>query len=312
MSKQFSCYWSVLFLLLFILRVPIAHSHNNVVVIPLLKEKRIEPFAPVPIDREIPDSVYINGLITITDTVTGLEWQRVDDNTPRTYNDAYSYCINLGNANFGGHRDWRLPSIWELQSLVDYRQAYPAINTNAFPNTDQVEYWSSTIDERSAAYAYAVNFEDGAINDSVTKSHLYLTRCVRAGVPYDSNGPYIINESGTVTDLSTGLEWQREVENQIRTYSQAQFFCAQLPLSGGGWRLPNVKELSSIFDYRLDEPMFDSIAFPLSGPLASGIKTFWSETSYYIDGSNAWRIGFSWGSVSPAGRSVEYYVRCVR
>ncbi|WP_028580156.1 Lcl C-terminal domain-containing protein [Desulfogranum japonicum] len=287
-------------------------AHDNVVVIPLLTKRSIEPFGPVPIDTNIPDSVYSNNLVTVSDIVTRLEWQRVDDNIPRNYNDAYSYCIQLGSENFAGHRDWRLPSIWELQSIVDYREAYPAIKTNAFLNTNQSEYWSSTIDERSAEYAYALDFQDGAIHDSVIKNTLYLTRCVRSGVEYDSNGPYVVDGTGTATDLTTGLVWQRIVEDQTRTYSQAMSYCDQLSLAGGGWRLPNAKELASLFDYRLDEPMFNPSVFPLSGSLASGFKTFWSRTSYYIDGSQAWYVSFSSGSVRPNDRTEEYYTRCVR
>ncbi len=308
MKKQIFLYLNFALFAVFCFPINQAVSHNSVVVIPVTKEKQIEPFAPVTVDKEIPESVYINGGFTITDTVTGLEWQRVDDNTARTYNDAYAYCIQLGNVNYAGHADWRLPSIWELQSIVDYREAYPAINTNAFPNTNKVEYWSSTIDERSAELAYAVDFEDGAIHDSVSKNEQYLTRCVRSGAQYDTNGPYIQGESGTVHDLSTGLVWQREIENQERSYSYAIAYCDQLPLDGGGWRLPNVKELASLYDYRLDDPMFDTTAFP--GSESFGI--YWTSTSYYIDGSNAWRIGFFWGYITPDVRTVKHFVRCVR
>lgn len=285
-----------------------AFSHDRVVVIPLKSEKQIEPFAPVTIVSEIPDSVYINGLVTITDSVTGLEWQRVDDNTQRSYNDAYAYCIELGNSNYGGHTDWRLPTIWELLSIVDYREAYPAINRDAFPNTNQTEYWSSTTDERSAEHAYAVDFQDGSVFDLTSKTELYLTRCVRSGAHYDTNGPYITSESGTVTDLSTGLVWQRTVENQQRSYSYAQSYCNQLTLAGGGWRLPNVKELASLYDHRLDDPMFDTNVFPGAGSFG----TYWTNTSYYISGANSWRISFFTGGVAPVSRTQEHYVRCVR
>jgi len=57
---------------------------------------------------------------TITDLATGLMWQQSDDGTTRDWSEALDYCENLEVA---GHDDWHLPTVKELQSLVDYSRS---------------------------------------------------------------------------------------------------------------------------------------------------------------------------------------------
>jgi len=98
-------------------------------------------------------AAYVNnGNGTVTDTSTGLMWEvKTDDGSSRdkdntyTWREALSYCETL---DLGGHTDWRLPTIKELRSLVDYTQYNPAIDRNFFPNTVSSNYWSAT------TYAY--------------------------------------------------------------------------------------------------------------------------------------------------------------
>ncbi|AYV55535.1 DUF1566 domain-containing protein [Leptospira kmetyi] len=57
---------------------------------------------------------------------------------------AVAYCKGLG-ATLGDGRQWRLPSVKELISIVDYSQgAMPIINSVLFPNTATDRYWTST------------------------------------------------------------------------------------------------------------------------------------------------------------------------
>lgn len=312
MKKKISLFTAILLFSMLSLLVGHVTSHDKVVVIPLTREKAIEPFAAVQAATEIPDSVYKTGIFafSIIDQVTGLEWQRIDDNNPRTWEDAIFYCAYL---NIGDYVDWRLPSVAELQSIVDYREDFPAINSTAFPNTNQERYWTSTKNIYRAGRNYAVDFEDGSISPESTNQE-NLVRCVREGQSYNSNGPYQVNDIETVTDLSTGLVWQRGSQAD-RTYNQAVSYCNQLPISGGGWRLPNVKELFSLRDDRLQTLMIDTTAFLQSSP-----GYHWTSTSNLIDGSEAWVVQFLSGSgfnsplgfVVPNDKSFARYVRCVR
>ena len=88
-----------------------------------------------------------NGNGTVSDTSTGLMWQQdtardTEGNyDPMTWEEALAYCESR---TIGGHTDWRLPTIKELRSLVDYTQYDPAIDKVRFPNTVSSYYWSST------------------------------------------------------------------------------------------------------------------------------------------------------------------------
>ena len=67
---------------------------------------------------------------TVTDTDTGLMWQKATAPGTYTWEQALLYCENL---NLGGYRDWRLPTVKELGSILDFTRYKPAINISYFP-----------------------------------------------------------------------------------------------------------------------------------------------------------------------------------
>ena len=113
---------------------------------------------------------------TVTDHKTGLIWQRTDDGQFRNWDAAGQYCADL---SLGGKRDWRLPSMDELLTIVDYSRFLPAINP-VFDCNDGY-YWSSTL---SAEYPlegrWPVRFTDGYAA-AVSKAITVYVRCVRGG-----------------------------------------------------------------------------------------------------------------------------------
>ena len=110
----------------------------------------------------------------VTDHVTGLEWQ--DDEEAKTirkiWRNAKSYCINKGNA-------WRLPTVVELESIVDYG-AYKPSTFTVFENVSSNSYWSSSTRANSTYFAWSVNFSYGSTYGSLNDGSKYV-RCVRAG-----------------------------------------------------------------------------------------------------------------------------------
>jgi hypothetical protein len=66
-----------------------------------------------------------NGNGTVTDTCTGLTWMKDPEATTMKWCEALEYCENL---TLGDRSDWRLPTIRELQSIVDYGRHDPAID----------------------------------------------------------------------------------------------------------------------------------------------------------------------------------------
>jgi hypothetical protein len=144
-----------------------------------------------------PDSAYIdNGNGTVTDIETKLMWQQtaVDEMTPY-YATSY-YCPGLSLA---GYKDWRLPTLDELKTLVDLiTQRLPTINHMYFPNTVSSFYWSSTTYAPNTNYAWGVHFLYG-VNTIYLKSNPCYVRAVRGGQSGSLDNLVISPLSQTVT-----------------------------------------------------------------------------------------------------------------
>lgn len=110
----------------------------------------------------------------VTDTATGLEWQQTHAASTMTWSDAVAYCQNL---NLGG-TGWRLPSMKELQTIVDETRYSPAIDTTAFPGTPSFYFWSSSRLAHYTGFAWFVYFSDGSTSSNGL-SNGYHVRCVR-------------------------------------------------------------------------------------------------------------------------------------
>lgn len=117
-----------------------------------------------------------------------------------------------------------------------------------------------------------------------------------------------VNGNGTVTDLATGLIWQRLGDDVTRNWNNALTYCSGLSLGGkGDWRLPTVKELSSIVDDRITSPSIDSTAFP--DTIGS---YFWSSTDFFNDNTQAWLVLFDGVFIREVTKTSPRLVRCVR
>lgn len=112
----------------------------------------------------------------VDDLNTNLMWQ--DDKTSKTtqknWQGAKKHCENL---KFAGFNDWRLPTITELTSIVDYTKYNPAI-IDGFKNVTSDYYWSSSPFVSGSSSAWVVDFRVGGdFWDDESGSR--LVRCVR-------------------------------------------------------------------------------------------------------------------------------------
>jgi hypothetical protein len=134
------------------------------------------PNGPVDVAAGAPNTTSYtdNGDGTVTDTVTGLMWQKVVPTGTFAQPEAVAFCQTL---NLAGHNDWRLPSRIELLSIVDYGRANPSIDATLF-GTPQAVYWSSSPAADSPSDGWFVAFTDGSADRNLTTTP-FNARCVR-------------------------------------------------------------------------------------------------------------------------------------
>ncbi|AGF76657.1 Protein of unknown function (DUF1566) [Desulfocapsa sulfexigens DSM 10523] len=114
-----------------------------------------------------------NGNQTVSDQQSGLMWMKSSDDIARRWQDAITYC---NERVFAGHDDWRLPSKFELESIVNYGRSFPAVN-EVFSCPGSFT-WSKTVHVGNPEYAWSVYCDDGA-DHWVHKTNTYSVRCVR-------------------------------------------------------------------------------------------------------------------------------------
>lgn len=111
---------------------------------------------------------------TVYDKQTELRWLRTINGNMYTWSDAQMYCTNL---NLDGIM-WRLPSMKELQTIVDETRVSPAIDQMVFPATAPAAFWTSSMTADSQSDAWYVNFADGAATQNASQANTYRVRCV--------------------------------------------------------------------------------------------------------------------------------------
>ncbi|MBB1073121.1 DUF1566 domain-containing protein [Rhodoferax sp. 4810] len=114
------------------------------------------------------DNLIDHGDGTVTQTNSGLMWAKCSEGqtsaiclgtaTSMSWNTALAAAQR---STLGGHTDWRVPSIKELQSLVATHYSAPAIDAAYFPNTPGAFFWTSSPYTFYSNRAWLVQFETG-------------------------------------------------------------------------------------------------------------------------------------------------------
>ncbi len=225
-----------------------------------------------------------NGDGTVTDLNTGLMWQQ-DPGAKVAWEAAVA---GAATCSLAGYMDWRLPTIKELYSLINFSgvtgrsaaASVPYIDTGHFTfrygdasvgerfidaqYCSSTEYVSTTMNGN--ATVFGVNFADGRIKGYPKHRpgprggtpKLFFCIYVRGNPSYGKN-QFVDNGDGTIADEATGLMWMQEDSGHVGAgdggdgrlnWQQALEWAERLTYAGyNDWRLPDAKELQSIVDY---------------------------------------------------------------
>ena len=141
-----------------------------------------------------------------------------------------------------------------------------------------------------------------------SKSISILSFCFLLVCASAAQAGYIDNHDGTVTDNGTGLMWQQATAPGSYHWEQALAYCETLALAGqSDWRLPTVKELSSLASSIQENPLIKNTYFP-----STGDGGYWSSTTSATDASSAWFVILKNGLVHYLSKGLPYSVRAVR
>ncbi len=276
---------------------------------------------------------------TITDNITGLTWKSCSQGlsgalcangsfSAFSHSLATTSCSDLNSANAGsgyaGRTNWRLPTMKELTTLTNFQLTSNTIDATSFPINGNFAYWTTSTYPANATFRWYVDYSYGGsyANDVVANYH---ARCVSApGIAESTSFSDLGN--GIIKDNVTGLFWQKCSRGQtndsscsgavtLTDWTNALPYCNGLSLGGRTWRLPNINELYSIFDYTVGTgARISSTFFPSTPSDANGF--FWSSTSYIpnVPTANAWAVNFGdtlnmLGDSRP--KSNTYSIRCV-
>ena len=140
---------------------------------------------------------------SITDTRTGLVWEKLsDDGSIHDKDDVYTwdeaFAVKVGTLNdggFAGHADWRVPNRFELESLMNLGTNDPAVSPafdtacadgctvltcSCTATTFDRVYWTSTASVGFPPWAWRVDFNSGDVI-SASKGSSFYVRAVRGG-----------------------------------------------------------------------------------------------------------------------------------
>lgn len=121
----------------------------------------------------------------VLDKATGLVWEKSPQTPSARWSVARRTCAEK---NIGGQKGWRLPSLSELQSLVDPSIAPPGPTLppgHPFSAVQSAVYWSDTRPGEDPKGAWAVHFGLGGGAVFINWAHAVQVWCVHDGLKVD-------------------------------------------------------------------------------------------------------------------------------
>ena len=279
---------------------------------------------------------------TITDRFTGLMWTKNADlsNGAVTWNEAFQHIETINkDAGTYGYKDWRLPNLNEIKSLINSGQKNNAswLEYEGFQNVRRLFYWSSTTYAKDTNLAWIVYMEGGIIGGQNKYGSCYILSVRdakgKASVRLPKTGQKISFTKGDDGDLQKGAAWplhrftvkgdcvkdkltgliwagNANLINSPLTWQEALDYVKKMNLCGfEDWRLPNINELRSIINFGESKN-----AEWLNSEGFQNVQNFsyWSSSTYATDPGVAFVVPISHYGMRSGNKSTRDYVWPVR
>jgi len=242
------------------------------------------------------------------------------------------YKNSVNNAALCGYGDWRLPTLEELQGLVDYGSSNgsssngylsiscgyfsscsngPLIDTAWFPNSVNTVTWTSSkapdfyssiyyLSNTSDVYAWITDFSTGKTLNWA-RNQFKSIRLVRGALPSADRFSYALDTDGTtaiVIDLHTKLIWRRCIEGQTWSGSSCSGSSTSYAFSEALVRAKSEADTKGK-KWRLPNAkellsIGDNVNTLFPGTTA-GNSSVWSATPYLVTPSQPILMRLGWG-----------------
>jgi len=167
---------------------------------------------------------------TVTHTKTGLMWQRcavgqtwtgaMCDGSPSTMN--YETAIKQ-TSTLATYNDWRLPTLNELKTIVEYKNVFPTINTTIFFNTPNILFWSASVSAYFPDYIWVVDFKYGY--DEFRRGSSNAVRLVRGKwqAPLETEQTGVVDLSVKITKPTAAATFNKKATYKLTVTNNSEF-----------------------------------------------------------------------------------------
>lgn len=167
------------------------------------------------------------------------------------------------------------------------------------PDTGQTKYYTQTPGEDSDYYIYSRSFtkldlSGQELPDKASEWHMVKDNV--SGLIWD-----VKTEDGSIHDKHNVYSWEQATKTYVKKLNQLKFGGYQ------DWRLPTVKELTSLINRSQSNPATDTEYFPHTVP-----SFYWAGTTMPYMEDYSWIVDFATGYVFSYCQPNKYHVRAVR